>query len=102
MPAEFTFSTNLECRCLVREPEVLPDNPLLVLALHGYGQNAATMLKLAGILFGSHTVIASLQAPNQHYLSSTSPDSAVGYNWGTRDNWERSDRKSTRLNSSHG
>ncbi len=87
MSAEFTFHANLECRYLLQAPELVTENALLVVALHGYGQNAATMLRLAGILFGGNTVIASLQAPNQHYLSSTSPDSATGYNWGTRENW---------------
>ena len=90
MPAEFTFHTDLECRCLLQAPESPSANPLLVLALHGYGQNAATMLGLANMLFGGDTVIASLQAPNQHFLSFTAPDSAIGYNWGARDNWERS------------
>jgi predicted esterase len=83
---EFKFHANLECRCLLQEPDPHSDNPLLVLALHGYGQNAAAMLRLTGILFGVNTAIASLQGPNQTYLSSTAPDSAVGYNWGTRAN----------------
>lgn len=88
MATEFTFRVGLDCRCLLHAPESLIENPLLVLALHGYGQNAAVMLRLANVLFGGHTVIASLQAPNQYYLSFTAADSAVGYNWGTRENSE--------------
>ena len=90
MPDEFTFHTAIECRCLLQAPDVTPANPLVVLALHGYGQNAAIMLKLSNILFGGQTVIASLQAPNQQYLSFASPDSPIGYNWGTRANSENS------------
>ena len=73
---------------MLQAPESLAENPLIVVALHGYGQNAATMQRLASNLFGEQTVIASLQAPNQHYLSSTTPDSVSGHNWGTRDNWD--------------
>ena len=88
MNEDLRFQTNLTCKCLLQAPDSSAANPLIVLALHGYGQNAATMLKLTSALFDERTVIASLQAPNQFYLSSTTPDSAIGYNWGTRENWD--------------
>ena len=90
MPEHHIFRTGLVCRYTIHIPDPLPARPLIVLALHGYGQTAAVMLKLSSILFGEKPVIASLQAPNQHYLSFSAPDSAIGYNWGTRDNWESS------------
>ena len=90
MQEELIFQTGLLCRYLLQTPDSPPANPLIVLALHGYGQNAAAMLKLTGALFGDSVVIASLQAPNQFYLSSTTPDSAIGYNWGTREHWASS------------
>jgi predicted esterase len=88
MHSEFRFQAKLQCRCLLQTPDPDQGNLPLVLALHGYGQNAVTMLRLACILFGSRAVVASLQAPNQQYLSPMSADSTIGYNWGTRDNSE--------------
>ncbi len=57
---------------------------LLVLALHGYGMNARTMLELTRPMLGDCAVIASIQAPNQFYLRESPAFSEVGYNWGTR------------------
>jgi predicted esterase len=61
---------------------------LLVLALHGYGSNPEVMLRLSETALGEGVIIASLRAPNQHYLSSgplgtPMPGSPIGYNWGT-------------------
>jgi predicted esterase len=59
-----------------------------VLTLHGYGSNPEAMLRLSAMAVGEEAIIASLRAPNQHYLSSgplgtPAPGSEVGYNWGT-------------------
>lgn len=64
------------------------DRPLLVLAMHGYGSNPEVMLRLSAAAVGEGPIIASLRAPNQHYLSSGplgTPvlGSEIGYNWGT-------------------
>ncbi len=61
---------------------------LLVLALHGYGSNPEVMLRLSTLALGEDSIIASLRAPNQHYISTgilgtPSPGSEIGYNWGT-------------------
>jgi predicted esterase len=61
---------------------------LLVLALHGYGSNPEAMLRFSTMVLGEDAMIASLRAPNQHYLSSGAlgtpvPGSEIGYNWGT-------------------
>jgi predicted esterase len=46
------------------------------------------MLRLTTMALGEDAIIASLRAPNQHYLSSGPlgtpvPGSEIGYNWGT-------------------
>jgi len=67
---------------------------LLVLTLHGYSANPEAMLRLTTLLLGDRHVIASLQAPNQHYVSDGLPNaqSVPGYNWGIRPHWESSVR----------
>ena len=85
-----TFEARIECRYLLQIPQPLGPNPLLVLTLHGYSSNPDAMLRLTSTLLGEQHVIASLQAPNQHYVSDGLPDrqSVAGYNWGIRWHWE--------------
>lgn len=69
-------------------PPTVDDRTLLVLTLHGYGSNPEVMLRLSAMALGEDAIIASLRAPNQHYLSSGPlgtplAGSEVGYNWGT-------------------
>ncbi len=69
-------------------PPLVDGRTLLVLTLHGYGSNPEAMLRLSAMAVGEEAIIASLRAPNQHYLSSgplgtPAPGSEVGYNWGT-------------------
>jgi predicted esterase len=73
---------------LLHEPTSVDDRTLLVLTLHGYGSNPEAMLRMSETALGADAIIASLRAPNQHYLSSgplgtPMPGSAIGYNWGT-------------------
>jgi len=67
---------------------------LLVIALHGYSSNPEAMLRLTTILLGEQHRIASLQAPNQHYVTDglPTPQAVAGYNWGIRQHWESSVR----------
>jgi len=94
MPAdpveEHCFEVPLSCRYLLDIPANAPKNPLLAVALHGYSANPEDMLRLARIAVGDEPVVASLQAPNQHYVSAGLPDgkSAPGYNWGISKHWE--------------
>lgn len=71
---------------LVDAPPDISEDALLILALHGYGQNAEVMLGLARRMFGARDVIAALEAPNQHYFKTPGPE--IGFNWGTRAHWE--------------
>jgi predicted esterase len=89
-PEQHGFTARLDCRYLLHVPEEVGHNPLLVIALHGYSSNPEVMLRLTVGLVGSQHVVASIQAPNQHYVTAGLPDgqSASGYNWGIRDHWE--------------
>jgi len=93
-PEQHTFSARLDCRYLLQVPEQTDDETVLVLTLHGYSSNPEAMLHLTTGLVGSEHVIASLQAPNQHYLTQGLPgaQSVIGYNWGVRDQWAASVR----------
>lgn len=85
-----TYTAALDCRYLLHVPEQVDTGAVLALTLHGYGSTPEAMLNLTAGLVGSRRIIASLQAPNQHYLSQGEPgkEPAIGYNWGVRDHWE--------------
>jgi predicted esterase len=94
---QHTFPAALECRYLLQAPPHVAPNPLIVLALHGYGSNPEDMLRLTTALVGeSHIgqplVTASLSAPNQHYANLGLPnaESVAAYNWGIRPHWHSS------------
>lgn len=84
------FEAPVTCRYLLDVPEDFKNSRLLVLALHGYSANPDDMVRLARIALGDGPVIASLQAPNQHYVTAGLPDgkSVPGYNWGISRHWE--------------
>src|SRR5256885_14577165 len=92
LPEQHIFQSPLECRYLLQLPENCRAKPLLVIALHGYSSNPDAMLRLTSGLVGEHHIIASIQAPNQHYVADGLPDaqSVPGYNWGIRPHWESS------------
>jgi predicted esterase len=93
MPVEQqSFSVALECRYLLDVPETVAPNPLIVLALHGYGSSPEAMLRLTTALVSEHHVVAALQAPNQHYANPGLPnaESVAAYNWGIRPHWQSS------------
>jgi predicted esterase len=52
------------------------------------------MLRLTANLVGEHSIVAALQAPNQHYANPGLPnaESVAAYNWGIRPHWESSVR----------
>jgi predicted esterase len=94
MPEQHTFPAQLDCRYLLHAPAALDSSSLLVLTLHGYSANPEAMLRLTTLLLGERHIVASLQAPNQHYVSDGLPNaqSVPGYNWGIRPHWESSVR----------
>jgi predicted esterase len=94
LPEQHTFQAHLECRYLLQIPENAGGNPLLVIALHGYSSNPVVMLRLTAGLVGERHIVASIQAPNQHFLADGLPNaqSVAGYNWGIPAHWESSVR----------
>lgn len=76
---ERSFPVRLDARYLLRQPESVEAQPVLVVTLHGFGSNPETMLRLTGRLFGSRTVIAAVQGPNQFFLGAGNLE--VGYGW---------------------
>jgi predicted esterase len=93
-PEQHIFQAHLDCRYLLQIPENSGTKPLLVIALHGYSSNPEVMLRLTSGLVDDGHIIASIQAPNQHYVADGLPDahSVAGYNWGIRPHWESSVR----------
>jgi predicted esterase len=94
MPEQYSFISPLECRYLLQAPANLSAKPLVVVALHGYSSNPEVMLRLTAGLVGDSHIIASIEAPNQHYVADGLPNaqSVGGYNWGIRPHWESSVR----------
>ena len=76
-----SFSARLDCHYLVRVPDPLDREPALLVALHGFGQDAETMLRLTEPLVGTRAIIAAIQGPNQFFLNGKPGD--VGYCWNT-------------------
>ena len=75
----YGFSARLDCHYLVREPQAIDCDAALILTLHGFGQDAETMLPLTEKLIGPRHVIASLEGPNQFFLPGKPGE--VGFGW---------------------
>jgi predicted esterase len=75
-----TFSSRLDCHYLLRVPGMIDSRTLLVVALHGFGQNAEMMLPLTEKLMGGRHVIASVEAPFQFFLNGKTTE--AGFCWG--------------------
>jgi len=80
-PQHSTFTARLDCHYLLYAPADITAGTLLIVALHGFGQNPETMLRLTGNLLGPRHVIAALAGPNQFYLQGDG--NQVGYAWVT-------------------
>ena len=84
---EHCYEITKQCRYLTQMPATLSAKPILIVALHGYGQNPEDMLRLTRLAVGKDKAIASLAGPNEQFLEPNPSTSAVGYNWGTRNHW---------------
>lgn len=82
-PEQRSSSVPAEFRYLLSRPECMKTNPIAILAMHGYGSNPHTMLRLTRAAVGPDHPIASIEAPNQFYLRA--PGGETGYNWGVSD-----------------
>jgi predicted esterase len=84
-------SVQFDAEYLLHVPPAVGHRTLLVLTLHGYGSNPEAMLRMSETALGGDAIVASVRAPNQHYLTSLKASapgapvagSEVGYNWGT-------------------
>lgn len=76
-----SFTTRLDCRYLLHAPDLIDEKSHLVVTLHGFSANPEAMFRLTAAMMGPRHVIASLQGPNQFYLSMGSNE--VGYGWAT-------------------
>ena len=74
-----SFSARLDCHYLVRAPEAVDGRTLLVVTLHGFGQDAESMLPLTAKLVGRQHVVASREGPNQFFLPGKAGE--VGFGW---------------------
>jgi predicted esterase len=85
-PERHAFQLASEARYLLHVPERLTPDTVVVITLHGYGQDPSTMLGLTLGMVGKQHIVASLQAPNAFYLDEP-PGAGTGYNWGTQADW---------------
>src|SRR5579883_3349368 len=74
-----SFSARLDCHYLLRAPETMDDQSVLAVTLHGFGSNPEVMLRLTEKMFGPRHAIASIQGPNQFFLSPNNRE--TGYGW---------------------
>jgi predicted esterase len=77
----FQFEVPRPCRYLLSPGAGGP----VVLALHGYGMSARTMLGLTRGVLGPRPTIAALEAPNTFFLTPDLTSPKIGYNWGTHE-----------------
>jgi predicted esterase len=72
----------------------LPDGitrPPLVIVLHGYGGEKASMMRLARRIFGDELAIASLQGPHPHIVYPKDRSQPLGYGFGWVTNFKPAD-----------
>src|SRR5437764_8275418 len=93
-PETHSFGVEIQCRYLLQVPPEVNHGAVLVVAFHGYGSNPEDMLRLTAAAVGPEHIIASLQAPNQHYVDQGVPGKhrLAAYNWGVQYHWEESVR----------
>lgn len=94
---EHRFEVTRECRYLLQIPDSVSESTLMVIALHGYGQNPQVMLQYTQMVVGKDKLIASIAAPNEQFLDPNPATSSVGYNWGTRNHWPEAIRLHTAM-----
>ncbi len=83
-----TLTASIECHYIVQTPEPLED-AATIFTLHGYGMDAATMLRLTATWLPRHRIV-SVQAPHPFYRDLLARE--VGYCWATNAHSEASVR----------
>ena len=77
-----SFDIRLDCHYLLHTPPTAPD--VAVIALHGYGMSAETLMRLVVPTLDGTQAVVSLQAPHQHYHGEGPRSGIAAYNWGIR------------------
>lgn len=89
-PIERSIVQEFPCYYDLYIPEGGKPKPL-VIALHGYGGDKRSMMKLARRINSKDFVIAALQGPHQHLVMPTKESSALGYGFGWLSNFKPED-----------
>jgi predicted esterase len=85
--SDTAIRTDLEMRAEIKlyydlyvPPGLNPNAPLLI-AVHGYGAHKRYMMREARLVANDRFVIASIQAPHQHYRQIDGGGYRVGFGW---------------------
>ncbi|MGE0882335.1 MAG: alpha/beta hydrolase [Blastocatellales bacterium] len=86
-PVERRVVQEFPCYYDLYIPEGGKPKPLLI-AMHGYGGDKSSMMKLARRINESDFVIAALQGPHQHLVMPTKESPTLGYGFGWLSNFK--------------
>ncbi|HMV50173.1 MAG TPA: hypothetical protein PLD20_13415 [Blastocatellia bacterium] len=89
-PIERHIEQTFPCYYDLYLPESDAPKPLLI-ALHGYGGDKRSMMKLARRINDSDFAIAALQGPHQHLVMPTAESPKLGYGFGWLSNFKPED-----------
>lgn len=89
-PIERRIEQTFPCYYDLYLPESDAPKPLLI-ALHGYGGDKRSMMKLARRINERDFTIAALQGPHQHLVMPTKESPTLGYGFGWLSNFKPED-----------
>lgn len=89
-PIECHIVQQFPCYYDMYAPDSGEPKPLLI-ALHGYGGDKRSMMKLARRINSKDFVIAALQGPHQHLVMPTKESPTLGYGFGWLSNFKPED-----------
>lgn len=78
---DLSFKTEINLYYDLYVPENLEKRAPLLIAVHGYGAHKRYMMREARLVAGDRFVVASLQAPHQHFRQTNDGDYKVGFGW---------------------
>ena len=86
-PIEYAIPATFPCYYDLFVPDGPPSKPLVV-ALHGYGGDKSSMMKLMRRINEKDFVIAALQGPHHHLVMPTKEKPTLGYGFGWVSNFK--------------
>lgn len=81
LQTDLSFKTEINLYYDLYAPENLEKSAPLLVAVHGYGAHKRYMMREARLMAGERFVVASLQAPFQHFRPTTDGGYKVGFGW---------------------